>query len=191
MALHCTKDRYDVAIGDWWLTLFIDPPAVECLIWVDKEPLFLWWCFSKCIGDVYAVNKHVLCGRYCIEDAQASSVNAVCICVIKDPYLAGTRRPITNTSSFLASVQFLNHIRPNKVKYSGFIFRSNWVIEHELFIILVKLEVFRFVPISPVVLFHKFAPGEFHHLRDNIPNIAINYDILSWSLREIVRRVEC
>ena len=92
VALHCAKDGYDVAVGDWWFTLFIDPPVMECLIWVDEEPLFWRWCFSKCIGDVCVVNKHVLCGRHCIEDVQASSVNAVCICVIEDSYLAQTRK---------------------------------------------------------------------------------------------------
>jgi hypothetical protein len=91
VALHSAKDGYDVTIRDWWFTLLIDPPVLECLIWVDIEPLFWWRCFGKCVGDIGAVNKHVLCSGYCVEDARSGSVNTVCICVVKDPYLAGTR----------------------------------------------------------------------------------------------------
>ena len=77
------------------------------------------------------------------------------------------------------------------MKYCQFIFLSDWVTKHELIIVLIELEMFGFIPIGPGILFHKFAPSEFHHLGDDVPNIAINNNVPSWGLGEIGWRLEC
>jgi hypothetical protein len=62
---------------------------------------------------------------------------------------------------------------------SRFIRSGDRVTKHELVIVLIKLEVFGFVPLGPVILFHKFPSSEFHHYSDYIPNVAINNNIPS------------
>jgi hypothetical protein len=59
MTLHSSKDRYDMSVRDRWFALFIDPPIVEGPIRVNEESLFRWRCFSKCVGDIGTVDKHI------------------------------------------------------------------------------------------------------------------------------------
>ncbi len=82
VALHGAKDGYDVSVGDWWFPFLIDPPVLECPIWVYKESLFRCGCFGKSIGHISAVDEHVFCSGNCIKDAQSSPVNTVCMCVV-------------------------------------------------------------------------------------------------------------
>ncbi len=107
--------------------------------------------------------------------------------MVEDSYLSGTRKSITNTTSLLVPVEFLNDICPNKVKDSRFVVCKNWVAKHKLFIVLVKLQVFRFVPFGPIILFHQFSSCEFHHFCHDIPDVTVNDNISSWSLGEYQR----
>jgi hypothetical protein len=56
MALHCKQDGDDVSSWYGWSVLVLGPPLIEGLVGVDVEALFWWWCPSKCIGDVGAVD---------------------------------------------------------------------------------------------------------------------------------------
>ncbi len=85
VALHRTKDGYDVTVGNWWFPFLIDPPVLECLIWVYKESLFRCGCFGKSVGHISAIDEHVFhvfCSGNCVKDARSGPVNTVCICVV-------------------------------------------------------------------------------------------------------------
>jgi hypothetical protein len=42
------------------------------------------------------------------------------------------------------------------------------------------MEVFRFIPLGPVILFCEFASGEFHNFC-HVSDVTISYDVPSWS----------
>ena len=118
MTLHSSKDRDDMSVRDRWFALFIDPPIVEGRIGVNEESLFRWRCLSKSVGDIGTIDKQVLGCRNSIENVGTGSVDAVRVCMVKDPYLARTGGSVTDATSFLASVEFFNDIRPNEMEYS-------------------------------------------------------------------------
>ena len=60
MTLHSSKDWYDMSVRDKWFALFIDPPTIEGPIGVNEESLFRWRCFSKSVGDIGAIDEHIL-----------------------------------------------------------------------------------------------------------------------------------
>jgi len=60
MSLHSAKYRYDMSIRDRWFALFLDPPVVEGPIRVNEESLLMWRCFSKGVGDIGAIDEHIL-----------------------------------------------------------------------------------------------------------------------------------
>jgi hypothetical protein len=48
-----------MSVRDRWFALFIDPPIVEGPIRINEESLFRWRCFSKRVGDIGTIDKHI------------------------------------------------------------------------------------------------------------------------------------
>ncbi len=57
--------------------------------------------------------------------------------MVQDPNLAQTGGTVTDTTSFLASIEFLNYICPNEVEVSLIIRYRDRIAEHVLLIVLV------------------------------------------------------
>ena len=71
--------------------------------------------------------------------------------MVENSYLTGTCRTIAN-ATLLAPVELFYDVCPDEVEDCRVVFCNNWVAEHDLFVVLVWLKVFRLVPIGPIIL---------------------------------------
>ena len=139
MALHCTKDRDNMALWNWCVTEVIHPPFMEGMVRADADALFRRRCISKGITDLSAMDNFVLGSANSIEETRTGVVNTVGINVIQDADLTRMGGAIASTSCLLAAILSLDVIQLDEVEHGGLRFNSRWFAKHELLHILVQL----------------------------------------------------
>ena len=169
VTLHSGEYRNHVTIWDRVALKMLDPSFVEGPVWFDKERLFRWWRFRKCVGDISTEHEEVFCGGNGIEQTSASLLDAVGIRFGKDKYFAGTCGAVTNTAGFLPSVNSLDVVCPDEMKNGIALISRDGVTEHALCVVLVELEKLRvLLPIRPISLLKESPASELHSFGDTV-----------------------
>jgi hypothetical protein len=68
---------------------------------------------------------------------------------------------ITDTSGFLTSVNDFDGVCPNQVKHYTILLAGDRISKHSLSVILIQLEVFRILPVQPIILLQQFTQVSF------------------------------
>ena len=93
-------------------------------------------------------------------------VDTICIRFGKYTNHTRTGGPITYTVGFLVAIISFNCIRLHQMEDGILLSHSNRFTKHSLSIILIELEVFRALPIGPILLVEKLSACETHGTTD-------------------------
>ena len=166
VSLHCRQYWDYVTVRDGRASFVLDPPFVKCLIRMNEEALLGWWGFGKGVGHVSAKDQQVFGCRDGIKETRTGLVDTICIHFGKYTNHTQTGGPITYASGFLAAIDGFNPIRPHQMEDGILLSHSNRFAKHSLCIVLIKLEVFRALPIRPIILVEKLFACETHGTTD-------------------------
>ncbi len=177
--LHCGEYRNDVSQGYQWVSFVMLPPFSKRPIGANVKTLFWRWGFGKSVANIRSKNQHVFCRSDGVEKAGACLVDAVGIHLIKYFHRAGPAGAVTHTMCFLSPINRFDGIGPDEVKDRVIFLHWCRGAKTSLIRILVQLEIFRVLPVHPILLFQEFTACESHDAGRVLVNIARFDDVIT------------